>query len=61
MTPKTVDISTGFVTWAFNPHKLRNDGSPAAHYQVGKSNINKAIEGKSNIVYFIFLQSVITT
>jgi hypothetical protein len=43
MTPSTVDISTGFVTLAFSPHELHDDGSPTAHYQVGKSNINEAL------------------
>jgi hypothetical protein len=43
MMPNTVDISTGLVTSAFNPHEVYDDGSPAAHQQVGKSNVNEAI------------------
>jgi len=52
MTPNTVDISTGFVTLAFNPHEVYDDHSPTAHYQVGKSKINEAV---SETTFFMIL------
>jgi hypothetical protein len=52
MAPNTVGISTGFVTQAFNPQQLHDDGSPAAHYQGEKSNINVV---KSETTFFMSL------
>jgi hypothetical protein len=52
MAPNTVGMSTGFVTRAFNPQKLHDDGSPAAHYQREKTNINLVI---SETTFFMSL------
>ena len=52
MAPNTVGISTGFVTRAFNPQELYNDGSPVAHYQREKTNIYVV---KSETTFFMSL------
>jgi len=55
MMPNTVDISTGFVTLPFNPHKLYDDDSPTAHYQVGNSDINEVISETTLFMSILYM------